>query len=397
MTMRLLTPERARFVEEAAALGTTFAQRASGYDRDASFPTENYDDLRRAGFLGLCIPERYGGMGADFVAYALVSEELGRHCGATALTFNMHTCTVLVTGEIADQLTWSAAEQTFIEQRRERLFRGVLDDGSIHAQPFSEGLASGATAGVATRATPVDGGFRVTGRKIFASLSTAADFHNVHAMVQGEDVVRFLGIPARAEGLRLEGDWDPLGMRGTVSHNLVIDDVFVPEENEWMPPGAFEQLSVRWPFFYLTLSFTFLGIARAALDFTQSYLRGETPGAPDRRDNHVKQMGWAQMQLAYERAQALLYRVLGELTVDPSPEQVRRAWAAVATVMETAPEVASTAIRVCGGRSLLRPLPLERYYRDARCGSTMLPWSVEVCLDRLGRFGLDDHDAGPAA
>jgi alkylation response protein AidB-like acyl-CoA dehydrogenase len=65
--------------------------------------------------------------------------------------------------------------------------------------------------------------------------------------------------------------------------------------------------------------------------------------------------------------------------------------------METAPEVASLAIRVCGGRSLLRPLALERIYRDARCGATMLPWSVEVCLDRLGRAGLLDDDEGVPA
>jgi alkylation response protein AidB-like acyl-CoA dehydrogenase len=393
----LLTPARAQWVEQARALGPTFASRAPDVDRDARFPTENYDDLRAAGLLALCIPERYGGLGADFVGYALVSEELGRYCGATALTFNMHTCTMLVTGQIADELTWTREEQAFIDARRERLYRGVVDEGHIHAQPFSEGLASGATAGVATRATPVDAGFRVTGRKIFASLSTDADFHNVHAMVEGEDHVRFLGLPAGAPGLTLEGDWDPLGMRGTVSYNLRIDDVEVPAENEWLPAGGFEQMATRWPYFYLTLSFTFLGITRAVLDFTQGYLRGEVPGAPRRRDHPVKQQGWAEMQLAYERAQSLMYRVLGEVGVDPSPEQVRRAWAAVTTVMETAPAVASTAIRVCGGRSLLRPQPLERHYRDARCGSTMLPWSVEVCLERLGRFGLYDDEDGPAA
>jgi alkylation response protein AidB-like acyl-CoA dehydrogenase len=60
--------------------------------------------------------------------------------------------------------------------------------------------------------------------------------------------------------------------------------------------------------------------------------------------------------------------------------------------METAPEVASLGIRVCGGASMLKNLPLEQHYRDARCGSLMLPWSAEVCLDRLGRFGLFDDE-----
>jgi alkylation response protein AidB-like acyl-CoA dehydrogenase len=98
------------------------------------------------------------------------------------------------------------------------------------------------------------------------------------------------------------------------------------------------------------------------------------------------------MVLAHERAEALLRRVVDEAGPDPTPEQLRRAWTAQVTVMETAPEVASLAIRVCGGRSLLRPQALERIYRDARCGATMLPWSVETCLDRLGRAGLFDDE-----
>jgi alkylation response protein AidB-like acyl-CoA dehydrogenase len=102
------------------------------------------------------------------------------------------------------------------------------------------------------------------------------------------------------------------------------------------------------------------------------------------------------MQLAVEQADALVLRAVDEAGVDPTPEQVRRAWAAVVTAMETAPEVASTALRVCGGRSLLKPQPLERLYRDARCGATMLPWSVDACLERLGRAGLDDGMEPPA-
>jgi alkylation response protein AidB-like acyl-CoA dehydrogenase len=139
----------------------------------------------------------------------------------------------------------------------------------------------------------------------------------------------------------------------------------------------------------MTLSFSYLGIQRAVLDYTAAALRGDG-GASERRDHPQKQHGWAEMRLAWERSQALTYRVLGEVGVDPTDAQLRRAWAATVTAMETAPEVASTAVRVCGGRSLLRPSALERMYRDARCGATMLPWSVEVVLGRLGRAELYD-------
>ena len=80
--------------------------------------------------------------------------------------------------------------------------------------------------------------------------------------------------------------------------------------------------------------------------------------------------------------------------LDPGPAALRRAWASLVTTMEGAPEMASAAIQACGGRSLLRPLPLERLYRDARCGATMLPWSVEVCRARLGALELGGQPAG---
>ena len=94
------------------------------------------------------------------------------------------------------------------------------------------------------------------------------------------------------------------------------------------------------------------------------------------------------MQMIYDKAQSLMYRVLSEASVDPTKPALRRAWSTMVAVMEGAPEMASLAIRVCGGRSMLRPNKLEQHYRDARCGATMLPWSVEVCLDRLGRYDL---------
>lgn len=396
MTDAIHTPARLALVEQIAALGPAFAKRAADLDRQAAFPTANWDDLKAAGLLGICVPESEGGLGADFVAYALVAEELGRHCASTALTYNMHVATTLLVGQIADDMTLTTEEREQLHARRAVLRRGIIDRHVIHSQPFSEGVAAGATVGYATRAVPVDGGYRVSGRKIFASLSGAADIHNVVCMVEGDPRVRLLGLPADATGVRIEGEWDPLGMRATDSRNLVMEDVFVPSENEWIPAGMFDQAATRWPYFYMTLSFAYLGLMRAIMDATGSYLIGDG-GPTTRRDHPIKQQGWAQMNLVYDQAQALCYRVLGECGVDPGPRQVRRAWSSVVTTMEGAPQLASTAVRVCGGRSMLRPSPLEQHYRDARCGATMLPWSVEVCLDRLGRAGLfPEADEAPA-
>ncbi len=382
---------RQQLVARAAEMGTSFAGRATKYDAEASFPYDDFAELRDAGFLALCVPEHFGGLGADFATYCRVANEIGRHAPATALAFNMHCVTMLLAGQIADDLTWTDGERQILEDRRRVLYAGVVEQGTLHSQPFSEGNAPGATAGFSTRAEPVEGGYRISGRKIFASLSEAADVHNIVAMVPGDHRVRFLGLPANADGMHIEGDWDPVGMRATLSRTLVFDNVFVPLANEWLPPGGFDQAATRWPHFYLTLSFSYLGLMRGVLDHTLAYLLRS-----GRQDHPIKQQGWAQLQLRYEQALALQHAAVDEAAVDPTPDQLRRAWTSLITVMEGAPDMASTALRVAGGRALLKPEPLERLYRDARCGATMLPWSVEVCLERLGRFGLTDESEAPA-
>lgn len=377
-------------------LGPGFAGRAAGYDRETSFPFENYAELRAAGMLGLCIPERYGGMGASFQDYMHVSAELARFCPMTALTYNMHSQTTLWTGILADDLDMAPDVRERHERIRSELYRWILEDGALMSQPLSEGIARGATAGVATTATPVAGGFHVSGRKVFASLAGAADAYNFTCRVPGEQGLRFLSVRSDNPGVRIVGDWDPLGMRGTDSRTLVFEDAFVEAEDELLPTGGFDQLAARWPHVYLTLTPTYIGLTRAVVDFVQGYL-GSTPppGVPARRDVPAKQWAWAEIQIAYERSRSLWECAVAEAGLDPTPEQLRRAWAAAYTAMETAPEVAALAIRACGGGSLMRNLPLEQHYRDARCGSVMLPWSAEVCLELLGRFGLydepDDH------
>src|ERR1051325_4466749 len=107
-----LTYGQAHLIARARRLGAErFAPRAAQHDRDASFPTENYHDLRDAGLLAVCIPERDGGLGADYLSYVLAAAEVARSCGATALTWNMHVCSTLWTGSLADDLEMTAEER----------------------------------------------------------------------------------------------------------------------------------------------------------------------------------------------------------------------------------------------------------------------------------------------
>jgi alkylation response protein AidB-like acyl-CoA dehydrogenase len=385
-----LDGEQADLVARARQLAAErFAPRAAQHDRDASFPTENYRDLHAAGLLAVCIPREQGGLGADYRTYALAAAEVARYCGATALTWNMHVCSTLWAGTLADDLEMDAPARAEHARRRAVHFRRIVADGTIYAQPFSEGNASAVGAiPFGTVARPIDGGWRVTGRKVFASLSGHADYYGVLCTEATADErasrrnTVYLAVPANAAGVSVTGDWDPLGMRGTVSRTLEFADVFVEHDAALMPRGVYFQAASRWPHMFLTLTPTYLGLAQAAYDFTISYLRG------GRRSSVVKQLAVAEMRIKLEQTKALWFQAVSEAHVDPTPEQRLRAYAAQFTTMETANDLARLAIRTCGGHSMLRSLPLERIYRDSRCGSLMAPWTAEVCLERIGHGAL---------
>ncbi len=393
-----LTPQQRELTGLCRELGRTrFHERAFRYDREAIFPTENYLDMHAHGLLGICVPRPYGGLGADYPTYMLAAAEIGRYCGATALTFNMHVCSCLWTGALADDLDMTPEQREEHERRRAIHYARIVREGKIYAQPFSEGgpAAAGAAA-FQTTARKVEGGWIVNGRKIFASLAGHADYYGVlctevkeNGELRRRDTL-YLALPKDAPGVRVVGDWDPLGMRATVSRNLLFEDVFVSDDEQLMPQGVYYQAATRWPHMFMTLTPAYMGLAQAAYDFTVAYLRGEVPGMPPvkRRMYPTKQLAVAQMRVMLEQTKALWFRAIHEARIDPTKEQVMRAWAAQYTVMENANELAQLAIRTCGGQAMLESFHLARIYRDSRCGSLMLPWTAELCLDRLGKAAL---------
>ncbi|MBY0336072.1 MAG: acyl-CoA dehydrogenase family protein [Acetobacteraceae bacterium] len=390
-----LTPFEAELTARAREFGErVLAPRAARWDREASFPTDNYRDMHAEGWLGICIPAGEGGLGAGFRAYCLAAAEFGRFCGATALTWNMHVCSTLWTGALTDDLDLGEARASHLARRGLHYAR-ILNDDAVYSQPFSEGGAAAAgTVAFGTTARRVPGGFVVTGKKIFASLAGHADFYGILCteLAEGQEKgsrrdTLYLAIPKDAPGVEVQGEWDPLGMRGTVSRNLIFRDVFVPEDAALMPPGVYFQAASRWPHMFMTLTPTYMGLAQAACDFTVRYLRGELPGMPPvkRRMYPTKQIAVAEMRITLEQTKALWFQAISEAGPDPSKEQLLRALAAQHTVMENANALAAKAVRTCGGQSMLKSLALERIYRDSRCGSLMLPWTAELCVDRLGR------------
>jgi alkylation response protein AidB-like acyl-CoA dehydrogenase len=381
-----------------------FVPRADGHDRDASFPFDDYADLRTEGLLGLCVPERYGGLGADYETYCLVAEQLAQGNASTALTFNMHCLTMLMMGPIADDMAMLPAARQRHEMLRTAKYREVVEAGAFYGQPHSEPVEQGETdtgLGVGgrrfgTTARKVAGGYVVNGRKFFVSLGGCAPYYATPAIRLGDEPwierTLYLQIPKDAPGVSFPGEWDPMGMRATVSRDMLLEEVFVPDDAEVLPRGLFGAMYNAFPHLFLSFSATFLGLMQAAYDGALAYLTGRLPGAPvPHAEIAAKGPAIAEMLVTLEAARALYYRAISEAQVDPPLEAVQRARAAHVTVQRAVVAVTQEAIRVCGGRAFLKRYPLERYARDARAAALMRPWTQEIAMQQAWETALGVH------
>src|SRR5438105_10700627 len=381
--------------------GERFASRADRHDRDASFPFDDYADLRTEGLLGLCVPERYGGLGADYETYCLVAEQIAQGNASTALTFNMHCLTMLMMGPIADDMAMTPGQRARHEKLRAVKFREVVEEGAFYGQPHSEPVEQGETdtnLGVGgrrcgTTARKVEGGYVVNGRKFFVSLAGCAPYFATPAIRLGDEPwierTLYLQIAKDTPGVSFPGDWDPMGMRATVSRDMVLEDVFVPDDAEVLPRGLFGAMYNAFPHLFLSFSATFLGLMQAAYDDALAYLTGRMPGAPaPHTEIAAKGPAIAELLFALEAARAPYYRVISEAQVDAPLEAVQRARAAHVTVQRTVVAITQEAIRVGGGRAFLKRYPLVRYARDARAAALMRPWTQELAMQQAWEAAL---------
>ena len=396
--MTRVRPEVAEAMRKINALGPVFAARAKAVDDEASFPVENYRDLADHGFLGLSILHEYGGWGFSMGEYAMVGAEIAKYCGATALTFNMHNSSMAWSRFMYDMPNLTEAERAEFAPLREKQFRRAMKERAIYSQPISEGGQNWTSKPNQTQCRAVEGGWKINGFKKFASLAGYCDYYTIVCteVFEGqeprhEDTMLFV-VHKDAVGLTVKGDWDPLGMRGTNSRDLILKDVFVTQDDLLMPRGIFGKTLPNWPHMMATLSPTYMGVAQGAYDFTVAYLQGRVPGQPpiDRRMYATKRVAVSKMYARLANMRALWWQAFSEAKGMPSKPEVMRMYAAQYNVMEGAQEIAALAIRTCGGQSMLKSLPLERMYRDSRCGALMLPYTSEIMEDYIGVLALYD-------
>ncbi|HTW50313.1 MAG TPA: acyl-CoA dehydrogenase family protein [Stellaceae bacterium] len=390
-----LTPEQSRLQQRCRELAADFATRSAAHDRDASHPAENYEKLRQEGFLALTIPTALGGGAASLLDHTIAYEALAQGCPSTALAFNMHASVVM---PVIDYPGVGA-------DAKRRVVDLVVGEKRLIAGNFSEPITTAAVnvRPLKTRARRVPGGYRVTGRKMFASMLEAADWVMLGAYPEGESNPKagmVLLLPRIAEGRRVEANWDVLGMRATRSDSLILEDCFVPDRDviyrtDDMTP--FRQTNLHW--FWGSYTPVYLGVAQAAYDEVKRVVAARRPEGyaqplaylPEIR-RHV-----AEMSAELDAARLVTYRSawLSDRR-GPTEETIAALYRAKYVVGEAVSRITRTALTIGGAHGIVKPSRLEQLFRDGALGPLHPPPS-DFCLYNMGLYevGLDPTEVLP--
>ncbi|WP_152393406.1 acyl-CoA dehydrogenase family protein [Paenibacillus guangzhouensis] len=343
-------------------LAAILEQHASLHDREGSFPFENFEHLREEGYLALTAPKEFGGEEASLYEMILAQERLARGDGSTALAVGWHVSQVL-------QLR---IKQSWPQPLYADFCRRVVEEGAMINQFASEPATGSPSRGgrPQTVAVRTENGYLLTGRKTFSSLLPILDQFTVTAFIEEENQLGTFYV-RKGPGVSMDETWDTIGMRGTGSHDLVLTGAYVPEEHRINNCENGEVMSDHGGGL-LHVPACYLGIAWAARDFAiqfaKEYRPNSLPGSIVDLPHIQQKIG--EMETERITARSLLYSVADRWDRLPEERASMRPELGLAKTVATnaAMRIVDLAMRIVGGSSLSRSLPLERMYRDVRAG-----------------------------
>jgi alkylation response protein AidB-like acyl-CoA dehydrogenase len=387
------TDRQKKLVAIARELATTFAKRANENDWAGRFPIENYKDLQASGYLTLTVPRDFGGWGADLLEVSLAQQQLAQGDGSTALVMSMHLNNV---AKLAENVTGLNA---FFE----RLCHAVVNDGAIINTAASEPATGSPSRGgkpTTSARRQEDGSWRITGRKSFTTGSPILSFFIVSCSIEdttnltplGADRGSFL-IPRTAEGLQVKETWNSLGMRGSGSNDLILEDVSVDADafvDAQVPTNpAVQARQAAWTF---PTTAVYLGIATAARNEALAFARKRKPSSLDKpiaSVPHIQDKA-ARMELALLQSRAVFYGIAAQFSEDPDSIPASQFAAAKYLVSNHAIDIVDIAMRLMGAASLSMTMPMQRYYRDVRAGLQHPPID-DAAIAMIGKYALEER------
>lgn len=342
-----------------------FAPRAAHYDRTATFPIEDFDDLFAAGLNAPTIPREYGGLGlgpyrGDVFTLWMMTKEIAKADLSLARCWEGHANSLVLLDGLAD------------DAQRRRWFSGIVERNETWVAWSGEpqARASGEQVRFGTTVEVVDGGFVLNGTKAFCTSAGGARWALLlvnpagpggarHASAEAAETVLLLACDLQDPTIRIDGSWwDPIGMRATVSHAVHFDNTFIAEENLVGAPGQY--LRDGWQTCFVPhYASSFLGAAEAAFEYGLDFIRHQNKTDDPYVQHHVAKMALnVETMHLWLRHIATLWESGRYAEAQAAGSRIRHLGEHLAT------ETVDHCVRACGARALNRPSPIERIVRD---------------------------------
>ena len=329
-------------------------------EREAAFPREAFRTLGRSGLLGLPYPQHWGGAGQPYEVYLHVVEELARAWLAVGLGLSVHTlaCFPLITAGTDEQ--------------RDRWLPDLLGGELLGAYCLSEPHSGSDAAALSTRAVRADGGYRIDGVKAWISHAGQADFYTVFARTSGEPAGRerahgisCLHVPATTDGVRAAPAERKMGMRASVTAQMIFESAHVPADHLVGEEGrGFAIALAALDAGRLGIAACATGLAQAALDTAVGYARERRQFGKPVIDFEGLAFLLADMATAVEAARAL-YQAAARRSDAGQPFAAQAAMAKLFAT-DSGMRVTTDAVQVLGGYGYVEDFPAERYLREAK-------------------------------
>lgn len=359
-----LTAEQQEFVAETDAMAReAFAHKASRWDRNAEYPRENVERLREAGYLGMTIPEKYGGAGRSLLDVVLAIEQISKYCG--------------VTGRVVVDTNVGALGATMAygtEAQREWIAERILETGDKPAIAMTEPGAGSDLGSLSTTATKDGDEYVIDGHKHWITGGGVSQSYFVFARFLEDGEERGIGgilVDADTPGLEVARVEDALGVRGTPEGEILFDGCRVPVDNVVVEPGpdSFKQLMRAYNAQRVCATAVAVGIAQGAHDLAVEFMGDrEAFGQPIGEFQGLRwEMADAETEL--EATRLLMYRAAANAAeLDNNVQLPDRTETALVKAHgpSVAFEVVNDALQMFGARGYSKDYPLERMLRDVR-------------------------------